>query len=1020
MCKLKAFKSFVVMAIAASSILFTVNNVKAADSTTKPENKENFKSIILEKDKSQVVNLKFDLTAPVQGIRSELWETGIKREYESTPGDPSTKTDYYYFPEETGIKEFTENWDINNTYSYKHTGSDLEFKILHGLFYKDAGHTTWTKVDVAPEGGLLTDKLNYKITNITDLGTAPSFREENDLFDSEHHTSKWDSMSSPLTPDGRINTGNNCTVRLELFVPNGTKDLQICFGYYSSENTGTTSGTSAADIASNWGQNKAYYTNGVKFKEIEIKDWNKIEVLPIKKITVTDTLNCLLENTDFQIKLQDGTVEKGFSNLKIVPEGATVGVDEFLFPNLTDMPAQMKEVFDNHGYFTWAYSIERNDGVNKTYKTGPLYIGTADDSFPPKINDAEIRIKKNNESTPIVIGQTPTWDRKATIEACIDAEDWFTEKDDLYYQVKYNNKVITGDDFIKTSVIDGKYRVIGLNNEYIKREGDTGTFTITVRNEADATSSTGETIYAEIQKKISGLKIWTDEKPDVDLTCSDLNKYKTEKTLKAEATSKYGGLKYLWLEGASDYSSYKNIVDEKNEDRNKYINLLNMGGWSSDNTYKATKDEIYSVFVKDNTGNIEYKSLEVKKISNNTPIIESITATVTEGNVPVLKVEAKITGTETLQYALNNGPWQELNILEGVKDGNNIVKVRSKDTELETQKEKYVYLNALIGKENKFSARSLYNYIMQRPTDWTNETVTLYVYLPDSLKPILDPTPYSFTGSQWSSDNTQVVEKNGTYTLQVKDIYGYTHSSAPYQVKNIDKKAPGVTATNTDGKISIVAQDEESGVYKINMVGGSYKEEKTIQHCEKKETKSVSTMVETTESGAYILTVYDYAGNVTTKTINVNIKATPTPTPAPKPTLTPKTTPTPIPTPTKTSEKTPIIKPSDIDSENDKDEIDIYFRPKSDAGHSKTREIIESEKMEVNMEKNNIATSVTKIETPNTTGEDTKRFNRGLILTVIIIIGAAAAVFVISRDWKSILKKYNIDVESLKFWKKKS
>ena len=143
---------------------------------------------------------------------------------------------------------------------------------------------------------------------------------------------------------------------------------------------------------------------------------------------------------------------------------------------------------------------------------------------------------------------------------------------------------------------------------------------------------------------------------------------------------------------------------------------------------------------------------------------------------------------------------------------------------------------------------------------WTNKNVQLTVFANDDGSGIHE---YSFdNGENWQESNIYTIEANKKITIQVKDNQGNI-ASQTIEVNNIDKTVPTLNLTKTENNkesatITIKGSDNESGILKCSINGIDV----TL--------KDGTYNLKVTENGNYIVTVYDKAGNSTTKEIQVS------------------------------------------------------------------------------------------------------------------------------------------------------
>ena len=143
-------------------------------------------------------------------------------------------------------------------------------------------------------------------------------------------------------------------------------------------------------------------------------------------------------------------------------------------------------------------------------------------------------------------------------------------------------------------------------------------------------------------------------------------------------------------------------------------------------------------------------------------------------------------------------------------------------------------------------------------TEWTKDPITLTV---DNQKVKL--VSYSFDGGKtWQNENAILIDKNGTYTVVVKNEKGKISPKASVSINNIDTLGPNIQFTDPlyvqkggvyNYKTSISVTDDGSGV---------------------KEYSADVTNIDTTNDGEYTVnyTAVDYVGNITQKSRKVIVK----------------------------------------------------------------------------------------------------------------------------------------------------
>lgn len=286
---------------------------------------------------------------------------------------------------------------------------------------------------------------------------------------------------------------------------------------------------------------------------------------------------------------------------------------------------------------------------------------------------------------------------------------------------------------------------------------------------------------------------------------------------------------------------------------------LNGITWGKETEWKVVSECLATLFVRDKAGNIGYKDISITKISTVAPYITETSLGKEDGKA-YINVNAKDPYNQKLEYRLNDGAWQDSGKLFGVKEGDNKVEVRN-EAGIVASTTRTVYLSLYMGTEEGFSEDSLYNYIVVSPSSWTNKSVTVSLVLPDSLSAKLSSSPYSINGAAFSSSRSTTISNNGdTVQFQVKDLYGNTHTSKTFTVKNIDKEKPSIEVIAAEGSFTIRVADTGSGIEKVT-VSSTSASNFVVWSSSSDGCTSNTVTYKAPSDGTYTFVVYDYAGN---------------------------------------------------------------------------------------------------------------------------------------------------------------
>lgn len=151
--------------------------------------------------------------------------------------------------------------------------------------------------------------------------------------------------------------------------------------------------------------------------------------------------------------------------------------------------------------------------------------------------------------------------------------------------------------------------------------------------------------------------------------------------------------------------------------------------------------------------------------------------------------------------------------------------------------------------------------VTKNPTTWTNGNVTLTVNATDSGSGVYS---YSFdNGASWDTSPQKVYTANTSdIKIKVKDRAGNVSDVYTVSITNIDKTAPSLSATYSNGYVTITTSDSQSGV---NL--GSFKIGSTSYTL-----SSTSCTIEAKNfvNGSNTLKVSDNVGNEKTLTYNLD------------------------------------------------------------------------------------------------------------------------------------------------------
>ncbi len=352
---------------------------------------------------------------------------------------------------------------------------------------------------------------------------------------------------------------------------------------------------------------------------------------------------------------------------------------------------------------------------------------------------------------------------------------------------------------------------------------------------------------------------------------------------------------------------------DTNFDPTFWISELGQGDshWSIANSYTVTENGDYYIYVRDKAGNITYLSgtddaivpISVSNIDHDAPAINGVdvqpstkedgTPNPEAGEKQYIKiiVNADDNGNEgPLLYKLEKEgvtliDWTPNNVFDEIKEGGSYV-VYVKDSAGNISRyvinniDKRVVLGLLEGDAVLQERFGVYVKCSNRKY-WTNEDIeiTLEGGNPNILAA---DCPFSFNNGPWTNDRKFIVRENGTFTLNIKDIYGHTYPYTNITIECIDKVAPTFTATPSgkNSTITINASDDPdqengSGLNELFYFFDGVK--RTVMAFNENTHVSGPQTIMVENFGTYEIWVTDKAGNSYTKSIEITSAMTDNP-----------------------------------------------------------------------------------------------------------------------------------------------
>lgn len=195
-----------------------------------------------------------------------------------------------------------------------------------------------------------------------------------------------------------------------------------------------------------------------------------------------------------------------------------------------------------------------------------------------------------------------------------------------------------------------------------------------------------------------------------------------------------------------------------------YAYSWNGSTWTNQKTLKVTKNGTYTVVVRDALGNQSTKSIQISNIDKNPPVIEKLEAVNSDfckTNTIVVRASDQEAGLAEFPYSWEPGIWTNETEFPVSQNGKYVVTVKDK-----------------LGNENQESI-VLINIdndapVIERCEECADETGKVTIEITASDGPMgsgLADWAYSFdNGKTWQETPVFAVEKNGSYTVVVRDV----------------------------------------------------------------------------------------------------------------------------------------------------------------------------------------------------------------------------------------------------------
>ena len=270
--------------------------------------------------------------------------------------------------------------------------------------------------------------------------------------------------------------------------------------------------------------------------------------------------------------------------------------------------------------------------------------------------------------------------------------------------------------------------------------------------------------------------------------------------------------------------------------------IVNINGTSKTITKTYSNNDIITVEVEDEAGNIYTARKSITNIDNAAPTVTVSSETTSVSSKIIVDASDVGSGLHATAYSFNDGEWTSDNYFYVTDNSEVTIKVRDNlgntYTTIKTPEEKPEIT------------------VTAEPTDWTNGDVTVTVSGTGLME-------YSFNNSEtWQSTNTYIVSENCDINVWAKDKFGQTVFVGTYSITKIDKDAPetidvnvsAITWTYKPVTVTVTASDSFSGIAGYSFDGGESWQSENSKTFNKEEDEEYPETV--------VVKVKDNAGNV--------------------------------------------------------------------------------------------------------------------------------------------------------------
>ena len=242
----------------------------------------------------------------------------------------------------------------------------------------------------------------------------------------------------------------------------------------------------------------------------------------------------------------------------------------------------------------------------------------------------------------------------------------------------------------------------------------------------------------------------------------------------------------------------ENVADESGLSELPY--RFNNGEWTNENSFSITENGTYLVEVQDSLGNSSLNSVVIDKIDTTLPVINSIDVIGSQVTINASDNESGICGYRiSTDEGISWGDWVSELTFEVSQNGNYLIQVKD---------------NAGNIADGNFEVLDIEDSVISVNIEYTQELVEeleLNVLVEEEVQYRFSNDGEEYT--EWSSINTYLINENGTYYVEVKDLNDNVYSKV-VEITNI------IVEENLPEEEIIIPEEEVSSWGLLNARSG--------------------------------------------------------------------------------------------------------------------------------------------------------------------------------------------------------